>query len=77
MLYVPVPVALLAKKLATVLTTVRLCASVRAHVIHDVALFFKDLEAEVTCEDLVVSTCLLTHLESPCVERSTTFRVRV
>ena len=73
LLLVAIPVALLAEHLATGLTTVRLCAGVRAHVIHDVALLFKDLVAEVTSEDLVVSTCLLTHLESPCVQCSATF----
>ena len=67
-LLVAIPVALLAKKLVAVLTLERLGASVRAQVVHDVALFVEEFVADITLEYLIAFTSLLTFHKGSCVE---------
>ena len=63
-----ISVALLAEKLVTVLTLEGLGASVRAQVIHHIALFVEEFEADITLEHLVVSARLRTFFKGPRVE---------
>ena len=71
MFLVAIPVALLAEKLVAVLTLEGLGASVRAQVIHHIALLVEEFEADIALEHLVVSASLRTFLKGPCVEQLT------
>lgn len=68
MFLVAIPVALLTEELVAVLTLERLGTSVRAQMIHDVALFVKEFVTEITLEHLVVSASLRTFLKRPSVK---------
>ena len=62
---------MLTEKFVTILTLKRLGASVLAQVVHHIALFVEEFEADITLEHLVVSASLRTFLKGPRVEQLT------